>query len=67
MYLGVINGQPAKVGKKREGYDNGFRKGTFDKCNGKPAASLDGIADTKYNRGYCSGYLDGYCSNDVEM
>jgi hypothetical protein len=56
-----------RVGQKKAGYDNGFRRGTFDKCNGKPARALDGIPDTKYNRGYIKGYLDGYCSNDSEV
>jgi len=53
--------------KKKQGYDNGFRMGTFDKCNGKASRNLDGIANTKYNRGYIKGYLDGYCSNDSEI
>lgn len=58
---------PPAESQKRQGYNNGYRKGTFDKCNGNPARNLDGIANTKYNRGYIKGYLDGYCSNDSEF
>ena len=56
-----------KQSKKRAGYDNGYRMGVFDKANGKLPRALDGIANTKYNRGYRSGYLDGYRSTDVEI
>ncbi len=67
MFLGVVNGDPKPQGKKRAGYDNGFRMGTFDKCNGREARSLDNVADTKYNRAYRSGYLDGFVTNEVRL
>ena len=63
----AASGKPAKVKAKIAGYDNGYRMGVFDKCNGKPTRALDGIPNTKYNKGYRKGYLDAYCSHDVEV
>ena len=67
--LKLVFSQPsvAKVGQKRLGYDNGYRMGVFDKANGNLPRRLDGIAKTKYNKGYRKGYLDGWVSTDVEV
>ena len=67
MQLATDNPNPKLGGKKRRGYDNGFRMGTFDRCNGKPPRDLTKIADTKYNRAYSNGYLDGYVTNESEV
>ena len=69
MSLSLVFSQPnvAKVSRKREGYDNGYRMGIFDKANGNLPRRLDGIAKTKYNKGYKKGYADGYVTTDTEI
>ncbi len=41
-------------------YDAGYRRGMFDKCNGREAFDLD----AERNLDYVCGYLDGYVANE---
>ena len=50
-----------------EGYDVGWRRGIFDKCNGRPEADFKNFLDTPFNRGYIDGYVEAYVSNEVRI
>lgn len=50
-----------------EPYDNGWRQGTFDKCNGRPRKTFEGCEVTIYNVIYIDGYNDAYNSNEVRI
>lgn len=43
-------------------YDYGFRRGTFDKCNGQPPRDVEGWGDIAVD-----GYNDGYNNNNVRI
>lgn len=45
-----------------ENYDFGFRRGVFDKCNGKPMADVSNLEEI-----WRDGYLDGYEGNEVVL
>jgi hypothetical protein len=46
------------------GYDAGYRLGTFDKCNGKPAIDMAIYPATPFNIGFGEGYVDAYVTNE---
>lgn len=48
-------------------YDNGWRMGTFDKCNGFARRRFDNVEMTSYNVIYLDGYNDAYNSNEVRI
>ena len=50
-----------------EGYDAGWRRGIFDKCNGREAFDFSKTLDTPFNRGYIDGYVEAYVSNEVRI
>ena len=53
------------------GYDAGYRRGMFDKCNGKPHRYGDwegyNLVDNEFNINYSHGYNDAYESNEVQI
>ena len=53
------------------GYDDGYRRGMFDKCNGKPHRYGDWSAyntlDNGFNINYKHGYDDAYEQNEVRV
>ena len=56
------------MSREEQGYDWGFRVGTFDKCNGRPERDFGGIdLDDDYNHGYANGYVDGWVTNEVRI
>lgn len=51
-----------------EGWDDGYRRGMFDKCNGVARKSFTGWdLGAMYNRGYADGYDDGYNSHEQRI
>lgn len=47
-----------------DGYDAGWRLGTFDKCNGKPRMNADDFPASEFNTGFFAGYDDAYNANE---
>jgi hypothetical protein len=50
-----------------QAYDNGYRRGMFDKCNGIDEKSFDELELSMYNVQYVTGYHDGYDSNERKI
>lgn len=50
-----------------DGYDNGWRRGTFDKCNGLDEKVFDEIEFSEYNIGYVMGYQDAFDTNERKV
>ena len=49
-------------------YDNGWRAGMFDKCNGREENKFLGwCVDSDANRAYMEGYIDGYVTNERKI
>jgi hypothetical protein len=50
-----------------EGYDQGWRLGTFDKCNNVARRVWENLADTTFNELFLDGYNEAYDSNEVRI
>ena len=50
-----------------EAWDNGWRRGVFDKCNGMPERNFNGCETNVYNRIYIDGCTDAFAANEVRV
>lgn len=55
---------PEELAEDFEAYDHGFRRGVFDKCNGRPMYDFSNIPDESI---WKDGYMDGWEGNEVRI